>query len=75
MESREKLIGAEADVARVMNEMRTDNHTAIGLHELVQPMYFDALRSPNPSCAAMRTVHEMTYYELCVLAQSRFVKC
>ena len=50
----EKLIGAEAVIARVVHEMRTESHTAIGLHEVVQSRYFDASGNPNPLSAAKK---------------------
>ena len=56
----EMLLGAEAIVARVANEMKTGVHTAIALHEIVQNRYFNAAHDPNPLCSAKKRARQQT---------------
>ena len=56
----EMLLGAEAIVARVANEMKTGVHTAIALHEVVQNRYFNAAHDPNPLCSAKKRARQQT---------------
>ena len=50
----ERLLGAEAIVARVVNEMKSGAFTGIALREIVQHRYFNAAGDPNPLRSAKK---------------------